>query len=84
MSFALALFLLACGLAALAVAGESLTRGAAVIVVTLSLLALGVLCGGAFLPAADPIHAALARIAYGGVGFTALAVTAVLLHPRHA
>lgn len=84
MSLALALFLLVCGLAALALAGESVTRGAAVIVVTLSLLVLGVFCSGSFLSGSDPIHAALARFAYGGAGFTALAITAVLLRPRRA
>jgi uncharacterized membrane protein len=41
MSLALALFLLVCGLAALALAGESLARGRWVIAVTLFLLGVG-------------------------------------------
>ena len=82
MSLALALFLLVCGLAALALAGESLARGATVIVVTLCLLTLGAVCGGAFLPGNDPIHATLARLAYGGVGFTALVLTTVVLREK--
>lgn len=85
MSLALALFLLVCGLAALAAAGDSLARGAVVIVVTLFLLGFGLFCGVGFFAAgeiANPIHVALWRQAYGGAGFTSLAFTAMLLRSR--
>jgi hypothetical protein len=84
MTLALALFLLVCGLAALVLAGESLARGPAVIIVTLLLLVVGFICSASFLRGSDPVHAALGRLAYGGAAFTALAVTAVLLRSTRA